>query len=74
MRCLRRSRDSIGSVDDAFIFFNNHFAGFGPESVNEFKRLLGLMETDFRKIQLPAESVPMELSDSLDQQKSMLDF
>ena len=67
-------KSSIGSVDDAFIFFNNHFAGFGPESVNEFKRLLGLMETDFRKIQLPAESAPMELSDSLDQQKSMLDF
>ena len=37
-------KDSMGSVDDAFVFFNNHFAGFGPESVNEFRRLLGLME------------------------------
>src|SRR5437867_4405504 len=25
-----------------FIFFNNHFAGFGPGSVNEFRRLAGL--------------------------------
>ena len=67
-------KSSIGSVDDAFIFFNNHFAGFGPESVNEFKRLLGLMETDFKKIQLPTENAPLETSTSFDQQKSMLDF
>ena len=43
-------KDVMGSVDDAFIFFNNHFAGFGPESANEFRRLLGLMEMDFGKI------------------------
>ena len=43
-------KSSIGSVDDAFVFFNNHFAGFGPESVNEFRRLLGLMEMDFGKM------------------------
>jgi uncharacterized protein YecE (DUF72 family) len=43
-------KDVMGSIDDAFIFFNNHFAGFGPESVNEFRRLLGLMESDFSKI------------------------
>lgn len=40
----------VGSVDDAFIFFNNHFAGFGPESVNEFRRLSGLMEMDFTNL------------------------
>ena len=39
-----------GSIDDAFIFFNNHFAGFGPESVNEFRRLSGLMEMDYSKL------------------------
>ena len=43
-------KDVMGSVDDAFIFFNNHFAGFGPESVNEFRRFLGLMEMDFGKM------------------------
>ena len=47
-------KGSIGSVDDAFVFFNNHFAGFGPESVNEFRRLLGLMEMDFSKASLSA--------------------
>lgn len=42
--------DSIDSVDEAFVFFNNHFAGFGPESVNEFRRLSGLMEMDWTKV------------------------
>ncbi|MCL4518690.1 MAG: DUF72 domain-containing protein [Thaumarchaeota archaeon] len=39
-----------GSIEEGFIFFNNHFAGFGPESVNEFRRLSGLMELDYSKL------------------------
>jgi uncharacterized protein YecE (DUF72 family) len=35
------------SVKERFIFFNNHFAGFGPASVNEFRRLMGLVELDW---------------------------
>jgi uncharacterized protein YecE (DUF72 family) len=35
------------SYDKGFVFFNNHFAGFGPESVNEFRRLLGMIELDW---------------------------
>jgi uncharacterized protein YecE (DUF72 family) len=64
---------SIGSVDDAFIFFNNHFAGFGPESVNEFRRLLGLMEMDLGKTKLSVGEDVMENS-SLDRQASLADF
>jgi uncharacterized protein YecE (DUF72 family) len=41
---------AIDDVDDAFLFFNNHFAGFSPESVNEFRRLSGLMEMDWTKL------------------------
>ena len=33
-----------------FIFFNNHFAGFGPGSVNEFRRLAGLAELDWKSM------------------------
>jgi uncharacterized protein YecE (DUF72 family) len=65
-------KSSIGSVDDAFIFFNNHFAGFGPESVNEFRRLLGLMEMDLGKTQLPGENLSPDTSSA--QQKSLMDF
>ena len=34
--------------EDGYIFFNNHFAGFSPESANEFRRLLGMMELDWK--------------------------
>jgi uncharacterized protein YecE (DUF72 family) len=59
-----------GSLDDAFIFFNNHFAGFGPESVNEFRRLSGLMEMDYSK--LSTTSANLEVQDS--RQASLADF
>jgi uncharacterized protein YecE (DUF72 family) len=39
------------SFEEAFVFFNNHFAGFGPESVNEFRRLLGMIEIDWKERQ-----------------------
>lgn len=61
-------KSASGSIDDAFIFFNNHFAGFGPESVNEFRRLSGLMEMDYSK--LSTESP--EIQDS--RQASLGDF
>ncbi len=37
----------LGEVEDGYVFFNNHFAGFSPESANEFRRLLGMMELDW---------------------------
>ena len=42
-------REKRASIKDSFVFFNNHFAGFGPESVNEFRRLLGMIEVDWTK-------------------------
>lgn len=67
-------KSSIGSVEDAFVFFNNHFAGFGPESVNEFKRLLGLMESNYSKLQLSTADSPVVAPSPAGQQTSMLDF
>ena len=42
--------DVSASVKERFIFFNNHFAGFGPASVNEFRRLMGLAELDWTNL------------------------
>jgi uncharacterized protein YecE (DUF72 family) len=39
--------EKAGKFEEGYIFFNNHFAGFSPESANEFRRLLGLMELDW---------------------------
>ncbi len=63
-------KSNVGSIDDAFIFFNNHFAGFGPESVNEFRRLSGLMEMDYSK--LSTSSLASQTQDS--KQSSLADF
>lgn len=43
----RELEQSADSVKGAMVFFNNHYAGFGPASVNEFRRLAGLMEYEF---------------------------
>jgi len=48
MKTWSKALQDVGkSVKDRFVFFNNHFAGFGPGSVNEFRRLLGLVELDW---------------------------
>jgi len=39
--------EAADSIKGALVFFNNHYAGFGPGSVNEFRRLAGLMEYEF---------------------------
>jgi len=52
--------DRSPEIKRAFVFFNNHYAGFGPGSLNEFRRLAGLME-----IGLPAAGGP---------QRSIADF
>ena len=42
--------DAGESVKQRFVLFNNHFAGFGPGSVNEFRRLLGIFELDWTNL------------------------
>ena len=43
----RNLEKAAGDVKQVFVFFNNHYAGFGPASVNEFRRLAGMMEMGF---------------------------
>lgn len=44
---LRDARDVVDEARRGYVFFNNHYAGFGPASVNEFRRLSGLMTREF---------------------------
>ncbi len=44
-------QDVANDVRERFIFFNNHFAGFGPGSANEFRRLMGLVEVNWTGLQ-----------------------
>lgn len=47
-----RLKRELPKVKEAFVFFNNQFEGFGPGSVNSFRRLMGLEQIDFQKINL----------------------
>jgi uncharacterized protein YecE (DUF72 family) len=49
MQAWAKALEEVGaSVKERFVFFNNHFAGFGPASANEFRRLMGLVELDWK--------------------------
>jgi uncharacterized protein YecE (DUF72 family) len=48
MKTWSKALKDVGeAVKERFVFFNNHFAGFGPGSANEFRRLMGLVEADW---------------------------
>ncbi|MFQ5998241.1 MAG: DUF72 domain-containing protein [Candidatus Bathyarchaeia archaeon] len=48
MKTWTKTLDDVGTtVKDKFVLFNNHFTGFGPASVNEFRRLVGLAQIDW---------------------------
>jgi uncharacterized protein YecE (DUF72 family) len=63
---MKTWKNELENAPDAtkqrFILFNNHFAGFGPGSVNEFRRLMNLAELDWSHLAKDTA------------QKSMLDF
>jgi uncharacterized protein YecE (DUF72 family) len=51
MRTWKKALEDVdSSVRERYVFFNNHFAGFGPASANEFRRLMGLVELDWASL------------------------
>ncbi len=40
--CWKRVSSEINSVDEVFVFSNNHFAGFAPDTIKQFKKIAGL--------------------------------
>jgi len=40
--CWRRLSSVLDSVNEAFVFSNNHFAGFAPETIREFRKIANL--------------------------------
>jgi len=47
-----RLKEELPKVKKAFVFFNNQFEGFGPGSVNSFRRLMGMEQIDFQRVNL----------------------
>ena len=45
---VRELQDENSNIRDVLIAFNNHFAGFGPQSVNDFLKLMNMSEIDWK--------------------------
>ncbi len=45
---VRDVQNESTSIRDVLIAFNNHFAGFGPQSVNDFLKLMNMSEIDWK--------------------------
>lgn len=45
---VREAQNENSNISDVLIAFNNHFAGFGPQSVNDFLKLMNMSEIDWK--------------------------
>ncbi len=45
---VRDLQNESSNIHDVLIAFNNHFAGFGPQSVNDFLKLMNMSEIDWK--------------------------
>ena len=69
---VRETQGENSHVRDILIAFNNHFTGFGPQSVNDFLKLMNMWEIDW-KIEL--ENYENNSGQSIDRhQSSLSDF
>jgi hypothetical protein len=45
---VRDMQNESSNIRDVLIAFNNHFAGFGTQSVNDFLKLMNMSEIDWK--------------------------
>ncbi len=45
---VREPQKENSDISDVLIAFNNHFAGFGPQSVNDFLNLMNMPELEWK--------------------------
>jgi uncharacterized protein YecE (DUF72 family) len=45
---VRDTQNESSNIRDVLIAFNNHFAGFGPQSVNDFLNLMNMPEIEWK--------------------------
>jgi hypothetical protein len=55
-------QENLSQVKLAIVASNNHYAGFGPGTVNNFRQLLGLKEVKWIDIDLSKEEEPKNRS------------
>jgi uncharacterized protein YecE (DUF72 family) len=69
---VRETQNENSNIRDILIAFNNHFAGFGPQSVNDFLKLMNMSEIDWKT---ELENYDNDSDHSIDRhQSSLTDF
>jgi hypothetical protein len=69
---VRETENENSNIHNILIAFNNHFAGFGPQSVNDFLKLMNMSEIDWRTEMERYENNSGRLMDR--HQSSLTDF
>ncbi len=59
----RINQENISPVKFAIVAANNHYAGFGPGTVNIFRQLLGLEEIKWRNEYLVTDDLARKYDD-----------
>ena len=69
---IRETQNENSNIHDVLIAFNNHFAGSGPQSVNDFLNLMNMPEIDWKTELEQYENNSAQYNDRF--QSSLSDF
>ncbi|MDF0679685.1 MAG: hypothetical protein P0116_01830 [Candidatus Nitrosocosmicus sp.] len=69
---VRDVQNESSNLHDVLIAFNNHFVGFGPQSVNDFLKLMNMPEMDWKTELENSDNNPDKHADRF--QSSLSDF
>jgi hypothetical protein len=69
---VRDMQNDNSNIENVLIAFNDHFAGFGPQSANDFLKLINVSEIDWRTELERYENIPVQSNGKY--QSSLSDF
>ncbi len=72
VKMIRETQNEHSNIHDVLIVFNNHFACFGPQSVNDFLELKNMSEIDWKTELKRYENNSVQPNDRI--QSSLSDF
>lgn len=71
---IRETQKDNSDIRDILIAFNNHFTGFGPQSVNDFLKLINMSEIHWKRELERYENNSFGQSNDSRIQSSLTDF
>ena len=73
---MLRSKGARGrNINLAIVSANNHYAGFGPETANIFRKMIGLPSLDWQEAKMKSDKlVKIDNTNIPTEQKSLSDY